>query len=176
MSLVAPRCAAELQDQRENLRGIDCRSIEIISSRDSDVGFWAEYMPHSNVVRDVKGTPKNWLIQRLCEGKPLGISVCTDFMFKPGTVNTKNCSEREMGTDGRPVYGRHAMAVVGHRVLKNGETQLLVQNSWGATCNYPNEIIKNGCEKDETGKFTGRFWISSDLLINNTNGVHSIAP
>jgi hypothetical protein len=71
------------------------------------------------------------------------------------------------------------MAVVGYEVQSNKNVRYLVQNSWGRACPFTNPAIAAGkdaeCEKDASGKLTGRFWISDKALITNTMQLATVA-
>jgi len=68
-------------------------------------------------------------------------------------------------------HGYHAMTIVSSEIQPNGRKLYLVQNSWGRTCNFP--LTRDGsglmtCERNENNGLTGRFWVDSDLILNNT--------
>ena len=82
-------------------------------------------------------------------------------------VDTDFCRRPLPGIEG---HGYHAMTIVSSEVLSNGKKRYLVQNSWGSKCDFP--LTQNGsglmaCEYNGI-RTTGRFWVDSDLLLNNT--------
>lgn len=178
MDLVAPECAAQMEQNRLSLKGRECESLilndamKASSTRTSMLSMFAPAERGSMI-----SYSQDWAIDRLCNGKPLAVSVCTEFM-RTETVDTQNCKTRVQGTNGANLHGNHAMAVVGYEMRPKGRSRLLVQNSWGRSCPFTDAKVSAGkdaeCERDEAGELTGRFWISSEVLLKNSFDVNAI--
>lgn len=169
MSVIAPACAAQLTTNKSQLANRRCESIVMNETMPTGTAGLSSTMSIANVQNKV-GRARNWAINRLCENRPVTVDVCTDFMNST-VVNTNFCKNREKkGTETK--HGNHAMAVVGYDVAEDGKVRFLVQNSWGRSCPFTNEENAAGkqaeCERDAGNNLTGRFWVASEVLIQNS--------
>ena len=111
---------------------------------------------------------RSWVVERLCQNRPLSISVCTEFMRTEKTavdyaarMDTQFCKQRPDDPT-KVMHGNHAMAVVGYKT-ENGRLRLQIQNSWGKSCGVEDPLAKGvTCES------SGRFWIDADQILSNT--------
>ncbi len=171
ISILAPRCAEQLDTNRGLLNQLTCKEIRLNPSLGEVRG------PHvqaddSLVARGVSAPARRQgadaqIERALCAGRAVGVDVCTAFMNYPAPVDTEFCSRQLPGIAG---HGYHAMTIVSSEVLPNGKKRYLVQNSWGSSCDFP--LTRNGsglmsCEYNGI-RTTGRFWVDSDLMLNNT--------
>ncbi len=95
------------------------------------------------------------------QGRPLGISLCTNFFTDPAADSsfTANCA---MGG----VHAMHALTVSGVR-CQNGAPQYLLQNSWGRGCSNYHSSYE--CQSER-----GSFWVPQDVLVRNINQSYSL--
>ena len=175
--LLAPGCMRQMQQTKPMLDSIRCESVAL-----ADVAIVASLqdqtiMAKENSAKRLKHS-QNWMTERLCAKQPISVDVCTDFMQRPGFADTDFCAKRET-QQGKSMHANHTMAVVGYEVQSNKNVRYLVQNSWGRACPFTNSVIAAGkdaeCEKDASGKLTGRFWISDKVLITNTMQLATVA-
>lgn len=175
--LLAPGCMRQMQQTKPTLDNIRCESVAL-----SDVAIVASLQDQTIMAKESSAKrlkhSQNWMTERLCAKQPVSVDVCTDFMQKPGFVDTDFCARRET-QQGKTMHANHTMAVVGYEVQSNKNVRYLVQNSWGRACPFTNSAIAAGkdaeCEKDASGKLTGRFWISDKVLITNTMQLATVA-
>ena len=175
--LLAPGCQRQMQQTQPTLNKIRCESVAlaseaiVVSLQDQTI------MAKESSAKRLKES-QNWMTERLCAQQPVSVDVCTDFMQRPGFADTDFCALRET-QQGKTMHANHTMAVVGYEVKSNKSVRYLVQNSWGRACPFTNSVIAAGkdaeCEKDASGKLTGRFWISDKALITNTMQLATVA-
>jgi hypothetical protein len=119
----------------------------------------------------------------LCSGRIVGANLC-GFMMAPSATQfdqlkvQRGTEDANISGDCPPQIGatketpnfKHVVSIVKFRG-EGANKQYLVQNSWGRTCNFP--LTRDGsglmtCERNENNGLTGRFWVDSDLILNNT--------
>ncbi|MFP5492225.1 MAG: C1 family peptidase [Bacteriovoracia bacterium] len=175
--LLAPGCLRQMQQTKSSLDKIRCESVAL-----SSVAIMSSLQDQTSVAKESSAKrlkhSQTWMTERLCAKQPVSVDVCTDFMQKPGFADTDFCAKRET-QQGKSMHANHTMAVVGYEVQSNKSVRYLVQNSWGRACPFTNSVIAAGkdaeCEKDASGKLTGRFWISDKVLITNTMQLATVA-
>lgn len=171
IELVAPACAAQMETFKRSIQDRDCESVVnnsvMTAGRKSSVlSGYKDTDPQTMV-----SYSRDWTVERLCNNKPVTVTVCTDFMSGP-TIDTKFCNDREKSASGADKHGIHVMTVVGYERKADGKTRMLVQNSWGKSCPFKGVVPVPGkdveCELDANKEVTGRFWIDGDVLIKNS--------
>lgn len=175
--LLAPGCMRQMQETKSSLNKIKCESVALAS-----VAVMSKLQNQTDASKENSSRrmarSQSWMTERLCANQPVSVDVCTDFMQKPGFADTDFCAQRQT-QQGQAMHANHTMAVVGYEVQSNKNVRYLVQNSWGRACPFTNPAIAAGkgaeCEKDASGKLTGRFWISDKALITNTMQLATVA-
>ena len=171
ISIIAPRCAEQLESNRAQLNNLTCKQILLSDVLGQVRGPHVQADPAligANVSASARRRSAETQIESaLCAGRAVGVDVCTAFMDSATAVDSDFCRRPLPGIEG---HGYHAMTIVSSEVLPNGKKRYLVQNSWGRTCDFP--LTQNGsglmsCEYSGI-RTTGRFWVDGDLLINNT--------
>jgi hypothetical protein len=177
MDLLAPTCMRQMSESKKYLDKVKCESVALASN-----AVVAALKNQTNISRENRAQrlhySYNWITERLCDNQPVSVDVCTDFMQRPGFSDTEFCAKRE-SKQGKDMHANHSMVVVGYQVQANKDVRYLVQNSWGRACPFTNAAIAAGkgveCEKDASGKLTGRFWILDKTLVANTMQLATIA-
>ncbi len=104
-------------------------------------------------------------VSSLKNGVALNVHTCFDFLLGNPMVKTNFCKTAKKGF--------HEMAVTGFRCL-DGKLEYEILNSWGSQyCPIGRDPAKNKseafeCELNSEGKFTGKFWVKEDVLVENT--------
>jgi hypothetical protein len=100
----------------------------------------------------------------------LGLSVCSAFM-ETANPKTNYCLNDVPGVQN----GYHAMVISGYR-CQGGKMEYEVINSWGTRCPKSSSDPASGveCELDASGNTTGMFWVTEDVLVENTTAVTQI--
>jgi hypothetical protein len=104
-------------------------------------------------------------INSINNGTAFNVHTCSDFIVKDPKIKSKFCTNKS--------YSMHEMSVTGYRCI-GGKMEYEVLNSWGT--NYcpigqdpaVNKSNEFECELNSDGKFTGRFWVKEDILVENT--------
>ncbi len=97
-------------------------------------------------------------------GGPDGYQYKEDYHHFGLTSPSYNCkSEVSQGKETRLKHADHGVVVIGMKCVE-GETQYLIQNSWGKTC-YP--YTREGKQLFECDKERGTIWVGENKLINN---------
>ncbi|MBY0518439.1 MAG: hypothetical protein K2P81_16125 [Bacteriovoracaceae bacterium] len=162
LKVLAPMCAAQIESRKDSLKDLVCTSISFNTNMETDKG-WRVKAEGEKEEKVAQG--KKWAVQRICNGTPVNVDVCTEFM-RTNVKDTNFCKDRPKETT-TTKHGNHAMAIVGYKIDQAGKARFLVQNSWGRKCPFPKESTEYQCEKKD-GAFTGRFWIDENLLLRNT--------
>jgi|GEM_PF-3999621 len=154
LRVLAPRCADSAPVRRADLAGWSCESFNPSGMSE----------PKAEILQ--KG--RSWIVERLCNNRPLSISVCTEFMRTEvsaadyaARMDTQFCKVRPDDPT-KVMHGNHAMAVVGYKT-ENGRLRLHIQNSWGTSCG-----VTDALNKGITCEPSGRFWVDADTILNNT--------
>lgn len=154
LQVLAPRCAESAPTRIPELAGWSCESFNPSGLSE----------PKEQVLQ--KG--RDWIVSRLCNNRPLSISVCTEFMRAETSapdyaarMDTQFCKVRPDDPT-KVMHGNHAMAVVGYK-MENGRLRLHIQNSWGSSCG-----VTDALNKGVTCETSGRFWIDADTMLKNT--------
>jgi len=184
LQILAPACQAELEQSKEQIKDMRCKFIALDDATGSylggktivdKLGTRSRANPEA-----IRRTASQETLNALCEGKAVGVDVCTGFMTQDFAVDTHFCKNPIPGV---PKHGYHAMTIVAFDESPQGGNRFLVQNSWGAYCNFEGELTSDDpakklkhieCEKDANGRSTGRFWVDEALLWNNTTNINIV--
>jgi hypothetical protein len=104
-------------------------------------------------------------VDTIKNGVAFNVHICLDFLQGNPNIKTNFCKTSKKGF--------HEMAVTGFRCL-NGKMEYEVLNSWGSQyCPIGRDPANNKsesfeCELNSEGKFTGKFWVKEDVLVENT--------
>jgi len=164
VNIISPACATQM-GQRANDYSSDCDN-KLINSASS------------------ASSAKQTTIEEICQGRAVGISICTGFFKATTPINSQYCDDDVPGVAD---HGRHAVTLIGYRPGPNGKRQFLIQNSWGNSCPFRQGIgsgipaaLQNLVECEVTpgaiASPTGRFWVDEDLLFNNTYQLSTYRP
>ncbi len=162
VNILAPACATQMS-QRAGTYSDNCLDRPINSAATAT-------------------TAKNLVVEEICAGRAIGISICTGFFKATAPIDSKFCDDDEPGVAD---HGRHAVTLIGYRQSANNKRQILIQNSWGNSCpftQHPNGQYPAGlvglveCETSVGGAPTGRFWVDEDLLFNNSYQLSMYRP
>jgi hypothetical protein len=162
MDIFSPQCRLQSQQNSSKLLNKFCLSHNPKNLGDSD--------------RMILPKMRKLITANLCKNSPVSISVCTQFMSDDApNIDTQFCNNQTSEANENKKHGNHALTIVGHKIDSDNSTRYLVQNSWGQTCGVVNPKAKGvDCEIDSSGKTTGRFWISENLLLKNTFEMNTI--
>ena len=161
VNLISPRCGQQMLERGGTLSP-NCQSSPITDSESARAQEANAY-------------------QELCQGRAVGVSVCTGFLASTTVVDSNFCRRDAEAVDG---HEYHALTLIGFRPGRTeGSRQILIQNSWGRSCPFmqhaggiPTALIeKVECEL-EGGIPTGRFWVNSEMLFNNSTGISKYRP
>ena len=154
VNILSPSCAAEMVARRGSFSA-DCEENSIEGSSSSR-------------------RARERTLQHLCQGRAVGLSICTGFFVATTPVDSSFCEDTTL--QGVANHGKHAVTVVGQRMM-NDKRQFLVQNSWGRSCpfmQHPDNQVPTAlrplveCELGADGRPSGRFWVEEQLLFNNS--------
>lgn len=164
VNIIAPACAGQMAQRAGDHSG-NCsdRSINSASSA---------------------STAKQTTVDEICQGRAVGVSICTGFFKSTTPINSQYCDDDVPGVAD---HGRHAVTLIGYRPGPTGKRQFLIQNSWGNSCPFRQGIggsipaaLQNLVECEVTpgaiASPTGRFWVDEDLLFNNTYQLSTYRP
>lgn len=172
LRILAPGCESQLAQGRVALRNLKC--VHYSLNGEIDGGETATNRMLSAEFPQPAARRKaatDVTLRALCSGKAVGVDVCTGFMTASSNVDTSFCEKNNV--PGITGHGYHAMTLVGFKRDAQGRTRYLVQNSWGRNCSFEGKGKDIVCEKVE-GRPTGRFWITEELLWNNTTNMNIV--
>lgn len=163
VNILSPVCATQMQ-QRANQYSNNCVELNINSIETASMA-------------------KESTVAELCEGRAVGVSICTGFFKATTAIDSKFCEDDNAGIDD---HNFHAVTLIGYRSGPNGRRQFLIQNSWGNTCPFRKhvggvpaalkDLVECESKSDTDSSSTGRFWVDEDLLFNNTYQLSTYRP
>ncbi|MGE3608797.1 MAG: hypothetical protein AB7I27_04340 [Bacteriovoracaceae bacterium] len=155
LSIVAPKCEEQIK-ARQIQKKMDvprCSSLD---------------------VKDVKEAA-NKVDSELCVGRPVGVGICMSALKSKAIIDTQFCNQQIRESLPKKLQGKHAITIIGYRPGKGDSKMYLIQNSWGRSCPFledgqiPEQLKDHvECEKEPLIGYTGRFWMSEELLFKNS--------